>query len=508
MPDLLLRHVRVVPLDGADSDAPARPVEPTDVLLLDGSVAEVGRGIAARDGIPEVDGAGRWALPGLWDHHVHVAQWGLTRSRIDTSAATGVEHALQIVRDAMDREPLPRSGVVVGYGHRTATWAEQPSVAALDALTTAVPVVLISGDAHHGWLNSPALRLLDAPATTAVVEEWDWFGVYDRLAELPGAREVAEDGVAVALREAQTRGVVGVTDLEFGRPWEQWRQRKLDGMPLVRARVGVYPEGLDDLVATGLRTGDLVTGTRGLVRLGPLKVISDGSLNTRTAWCCEPFHHAEGMADPHGAPNIDAAGLADLVGRAHAAGLECAVHAIGDAAVRQALEVFASTGAVGGIEHAQLVAESDLELWSRLPVRASVQPAHLLDDVVAMERLWPDRTGRTFPLRSLLDRGIEVALGSDAPVSPLDPWLAMAAAVHRGPVDGESWHAEQAVTVREALACSVDGQRLRPGARGDVILLDDDPLGAADRPTGEQAAALLRTVISATVVDGELVHGA
>lgn len=504
MPDLLLRDVRIVPLD----PAPQVAAEPTDVLILDGRVAQVGRQIERRDGIPELDGAGRWALPGLWDHHVHATQWGLSRSRLDTSAATDVATAQAIVRRALADHPVPATGVLVAYGHRTATWPAQPTVADLDEVSTRVPIVLISGDAHHGWLNTPALRLLEAPATTGVIEEWDWFPVYDRLTLLPGAREVAEVGVARALREAQAKGVVGITDLEFGRPWEQWQQREVDRMPLVRARVGVYPDGLDDVLAAGVRTGDVVSGTRGLVTMGPFKIISDGSLSTRTAWCCEPYADGGQLPLPHGAANLDAAELARLVGLAHAGGLRAAVHAIGDAAVRQALEVFASTGAVGSIEHAQLVALEDLDLWGRLPVSASVQPAHLLDDRPATERCWPDRAGRTFVLRAFLDRGIEVVLGSDAPVSPLDPWLAMAAAVHRGPVDGESWHPEQAISVREALASSVDGQRLAPGGRGDVVLVDRDPLAGEMLPTREQARGLLSTTVSATVVDAEVVHGA
>jgi hypothetical protein len=256
-----------------------------------------------------------------------------------------------------------------------------------------------------------------------------------------------------------------------------------------------------------VRTGDLVGRTDGLVRMGPLKIISDGSLNTRTAWCCEPYADAASLQHPRGAPNLDGAELRDLLAAGHAAGLEVALHAIGDAAVGQALRAFAETGAVGGVEHAQLVAPADLQRWAALPVRASVQPAHLLDDRDVTEQCWPDRTDRTFTLRSFLDHGIEVVLGSDAPVARLDPWLAMAAAVHRGPLDGESWHPEQALTPREALAASVDGRRVHVGDPADVVLLDADPLGRPGMTSAEQAALLTGLQVSATVLDGEVVHG-
>ena len=513
MTDLLVRDVHVVPVggihDGTGGGSAGGPgtSEPVDLLITDGSITRVGAALEVSDRIPTLEGEGRYAVPGLWDHHVHMRQWGLMQARLDTSGVTSVAETLARVRDRLAQGELPPTGVLQGWGHRSATWAEQPTRAALDEVTTEVPVVLISGDGHHGWLNSRAQQLLGSPDSSGVIAEGPWFATYDRLSQLPGAWEEGEAGVAEALRQAHEKGVVGITDLEFGRPWEQWRSRTEEGMPLVRARVGVYPEGLEDVIAAGVRSGDVVSGTRGLVTMGPLKIISDGSLNTRTAWCCEPYADAHLLEHPHGAPNLTSEELRSFMARAHQHGLYLAVHAIGDAAVRQALAAFEETGATGGIEHAQLIATADLDLWGRLDVRASVQPAHLLDDRDVTEQCWPDRTGRTFTLRSFLDHGIELALGSDAPVSPLDPWLAMAAAVHRGPVDGESWHPEQAISVAEALAGSVDGQRLAVGGRGDLALLDADPYAADDASSAAQAAHLLATSVSATVLDGRVVHG-
>ena len=136
---------------------------------------------------------------------------------------------------------------------------------------------------------------------------------------------------------------------------------------------------------------------------------------------------------------------------------------------------------------------------SRLGLTASVQPAHLLDDYQTTDRVWADRTDRCFTLRSLLDHGVEVALGSDAPVAPLDPWLAIATAVHRGLPGAEPWHPEQAITTAEAIAASVDGRRIAVGQPGDVALLDFDPLGCD--------AARLRAMRAAlTCVAGQVVH--
>jgi predicted amidohydrolase YtcJ len=141
-----------------------------------------------------------------------------------------------------------------------------------------------------------------------------------------------------------------------------------------------------------------------------------------------------------------------------------------------------------------------------LGIRASVQPAHLLDDRDLTEKLWGERSARCFAFRWMLEDGVTLVLGSDAPVSPLDPWLAMAAAVHRSADERDAWHPEQSLTAQEALAASVDGQpTVRPGSRGDLVLLDADPLAEGDdSATGEALRAMPPAAL--TVVAGDVVH--
>ena len=172
----------------------------------------------------------------------------------------------------------------------------------------------------------------------------------------------------------------------------------------------------------------------------------------------------------------------------------------------EALASYAATGARGSIEHAQMVGRDDVKRMAELGIRASIQPAHLLDDRDLTEKIWGDRSERCFAFRWMLDDGVELAMGSDAPVSTLDPWLAIAAAVHRSADERAPWHPEQSLTPREALAASVDGQPMvQPGSRGDLVLLDRDPL----EESGDSAATgeLLRTMpVAATFVDGAAVH--
>lgn len=493
MTSFLLRRARLVDLDGTGSGA-----EPVDVRVTDGVVAAVGPSLQD-EGLPQIEADGRWLSPGLWDQHVHLGQWSLTSARLDLAPVRSATQAVALVRERLAEWPdLP----VIGWGHRPSDWPEQPVVSMLDALETDQPVILIAGDGHHAWLNSRALMALHLPLREGVVAEAEWFRAYGRLASVVGDDGTGPDAYRRAMEQAAQLGVVGLTDFEFSGGHEEWADRWAAGADLLRIRMAAYADGLDAVIAAGLRTGDPLPGCDGLARMGPLKIISDGSLNTATAWCCEPYAGPSPYGFPHGQPNQSPEELRDLLRRGTAHGLEVAVHAIGDRAVGEALDAFSETGAHGSIEHAQLVRRDDVRRMAELGVTASVQPAHLLDDRDVTERLWPGRAGRSFALRWMLDDGVRLALGSDAPVSPLDPWLAMAAAVHRSADDREAWHPEQAITPREALAASTDGWgTVAVGHPADLVLLDVDPLAPEEDPSA--AADRLRSMtVAGTWVAG------
>jgi predicted amidohydrolase YtcJ len=500
VPSFLLRGARLVPVrshDPAPTSVPPTGV-PLDVLVIDGRVVEVGAGLARPRGVAEHQADGRWLMPGLWDQHVHLGQWTMVSQRLDLTGTTSVEEVLDRVTARLAEAP---DGPVIGWGHRSASWSRQPTVRELDAISGGRPVVLISGDGHHAWINTVGLRSLRLPQREDVVAEAEWFQAYPRLEDVAGSDGTAPAAYLTTLREAAAKGVVGLVDLEFDQSLNAWPEREAAGAELLRVKVGAYVDTVAEFVAAGMRTGDPLPGCGPLVTMGPLKIISDGSLNTRTAWCCSPYADGGGR----GAPNLSGESLRSLLTHAKDHGLEVAVHAIGDAAVREALMAYEQTGAVGTIEHAQLMNREDSRTMARLGVRASVQPAHLLDDRDLTESFWPDRTDRCFALRWLHDDGVDVVFGSDAPVSPLDPWDAMAAAVHRSADERAPWHPEQALSVHEALAASTNGLgTVALGHPADLALLDDDPLPQGR--SAEQAEALRRVRVSATWVGGRLAH--
>jgi hypothetical protein len=193
--------------------------------------------------------------------------------------------------------------------------------------------------------------------------------------------------------------------------------------------------------------------------------------------------------------------------RARAAGLACAVHAIGDGANELALDAFAQTGARGSVEHAQLLNLADMPRFASLGVVASVQPEHVMDDRDVADRVWPDRIDRAYPFRSLHDAGARLAFGSDAPVAGLDPWAAIASAVTRTRDGREPWHPEQALDARTALAASTDGQGIVPrvGAPADFVVLDADPVALLERGDGDAVRAM---PVAGTLLGGRWTHRA
>jgi predicted amidohydrolase YtcJ len=463
----------------------ARPLsggELIDLLLDDGEITSILPAGSQPVGLDEIDLEGRFIMPGLWDEHVHFTQWAQHRRRVDVSEAASAAEAVTLVRahlakDAVDAEDPPAAAVVVGVGFRDALWPDAPTAALLDAIAPHRPIVLISADVHCVWLNTAAREMFVAPSSPdssadasaeGVLREDAAFAV---TAQLDGASDAELDRwVAEAATHAAARGVVGIVDLEMRWNRDDWLRRVNAGFAALRVEFGVYPQHLDRAIELGLRSGQSVAGA---VRVGPLKVISDGSLNTRTAYCCDPYPDTPDEA--YGRLNVPPSDLHPLLARGSAAGFELAVHAIGDAANRLALDAFAQLGHGGRIEHAQLVHDSDFARFAALGVTASVQPEHAMDDRDVAEQLWHGRTNRAFALRTLLDSGARILLGSDAPVAPLDPWVAISAATTRTRDDREPFHPEQAITVVEALAASTR-TRIAVGQPADLVALSHNPL--------------------------------
>jgi predicted amidohydrolase YtcJ len=459
---------------------------------------------------------GRCVVPGFVDAHVHFPTWALAQRQVRLEGCASLAEALERVRTALGQ--ATPGGWLMGYGWRSGEWAEgrEPSRTDLDPFTGDVPVALWSKDDHSLWLNSAGLaRAAGDLAVPGGVVETDAHGEPTGLLREESAwrfRErhihVSQDEYVEAVRAgialAHARGVTGVHDKDG---WlgavPIWQRLHAAGALTLRVWQSLPCELLPELEALGLRSG---IGDD-FFRLGYLKAFMDGALGSGTAW----------MLDGSGVTITSGAELEEIVRRAARAGWPVAVHAIGDAANREALGAFERSreewrprGLRPRIEHAQVVNLEDLPRFAHLGVACSVQFTHAPSDRELAERAWADVLDGAYAFRSLLDSGALLANGSDAPIEELDPLLGIRAAVLRT-LDGRpGWRTEQALTVEQALAATTVGPawlsgderrrgRLLPGFLADLVVLDRDPVAC---PPDELPDA---TVV-ATMVGGRWVH--
>jgi predicted amidohydrolase YtcJ len=470
-----------------------------NVEVIDGTIRRIGSIDASMAAVETIDLGGRWLIPGLWDNHVHFSQWAQTARRLDVSTAMSAAKAAILVAERAAAVPVGE--VLIGFGFRDGLWPDAPSRELLDAAAGPIPVVLVSGDLHSCWMNSMALtRYGFADHPTGLLVEDDSFAV---LRALDTVADLVMDGwVDEAAQMAASRGVVGIVDLEMTWSLDPWVRRIAAGTDVLRVEFGIYTEHLDRAVGLGLRSGAVIDGTDGLLTVGPYKVISDGSLNTRTAYCFEEYPGLEGRDASHGLPIFSKDQLLSRMRMATQAGIRPAVHAIGDHANAIALDAFEELGCTGSIEHAQLLAAADIARFAKLGVVASVQPEHAMDDRDVADHYWDGRTERAFMFASLLNAGVVLSLGSDAPVAPLDPWVTMAAAVGRTRNGREPWHAEQAISRQSALAASARGRHVvAVGEVADLAICGIDPFAAS-------VADLRRMPVAATLLGGRFTHNA
>ena len=478
---------------------------------------KIGGGVDVREGdrslvsSERVDLDGRCVVPGFTDAHVHFLEWSLSLGRLDLSATRSHADVLA----AAARATPGADGWLIGAGWRSERWPggdPVPHRDALDAVCGDRPVLLWAHDHHTAWLSSAALARLpvgSAPvverdtsgAPTGVLREtaaWEAAGAIPP----PGEREI-DAALQRGLSAAHARGVTGIHDFQREHGLAAWQRMNAVRMLTLRVWASLPAERLDEIVALGLRSG---LGDDWL-RIGPVKAFADGTLGSRTAWMLAPFADA-GL----GESLLGAAELESLAGRCADAGLDLAVHAIGDAANRAVLDALAATrgrweprGLRPRIEHAQILDPADLVRFAGLGVTASMQPSHAPSDRTLAEAVWGPRCAGAYALGSLAASGAALCFGSDAPIEPLAPLAGVQAAVTR------DWPVAEALTIPLALDGFWSGAayarhaerrlgRLLPGYAADLTVLERDPVTCPPDEIADIA-------VVATMTGGRWVHG-
>ncbi|HEU4763159.1 MAG TPA: amidohydrolase [Gemmatimonadales bacterium] len=479
-----------------------------------GSAAQLARQVPR--GTPTYDLPGALVTPGLVDGHTHFGMWAESRRQVSLVGVATRAEAVRLVGAA-----IPVAGWVIGHGWDANQWADPPDRRVLDRVQ-AGPTFLESLDVHAAWVNSAALAAAGVTRDTP-----DPFGgrivrdaageptglLLERAVELvrPHLPVAGTDQVRAAVREAVAEagrlGLTAIHNVEGVGSWRAFVELAAAGeLPL---RVLFHPpvEALPQLVAEGWRSGQ----EAGAITLGGVKLFLDGSLGSRTAWMLEPF---EGTRD-RGMPITDGQLARQAVTMAAEAGIASTVHAIGDAAVRRALDLLEPLPRVRvphRIEHFQCVDPADLGRAGRAGIPVSMQPAHLLTDIPLVDRHWGARGDRAYHFRSILEAGNTIVFGSDVPVASPDPREGIFAALDRTSADGSvtGWRAAERIGFDDAVrayartpalaAGAVRRGALAPGMAADLVAWDVDPAAEAGSGAAFRGARVRLTVVNGAVV--------
>ena len=510
-----------------------------DRIVAVGSRVEVGSMIGSSTRVVEL--GGRMLLPGFQDAHVHPILGGLDRLACDLSdvAADPSAYHDTIRAYAASIEP---GGWVVGSGWTMAAFpGGNPGRGLLDVASPDRPAYLASRDGHSAWVNSRALALAGVTAGTEDPPlgrvERDAFGeptgtlhehAMDLIAERipdPGPERLVE-----ALRIGQAYlHELGIT---------AWQDATVDAdrlaaylaaeaRGLLTGRVSASlewdekrgPEQVDELIERG-RT--VPSGSR--IRATTIKIFQDGIIENRTAGLLEPYLDASGApGSERGQARLDPATFAAAVTRLEREGYQVHVHAIGDRAVRDALDAFQAGREANGpldsrhhVAHIQLIDPADIPRFSALDVTANAQPYWAVEDGAIRDLTRPflgdERTGRMYPFASLLRAGARLAMGSDWNVTTADPLLLLEVAVRRIDPDDRAaapFVASEAIGLEEGLRAFTAGSAfldrlddrtaaVEIGRLADLVLLDRDILAPGAGPPGD--ARVLMTLVGGVPV--------
>lgn len=538
--DLVLRNANIVTMNRNAPEAEALAVS-GDRILAVGSDDEVGGYVGTDTEV--VDLEGKTVVPGMIDSHVHFVGLGNRLLQLD---ARNVSDKDEIIERVAEHVAAAAPGEWIqgrGWDQNRWTVKEFPTKEELDGVSPENPVFLRRVDGHAAWVNSLALEIAGIsretpdppggeiiryasgePAGTLVDNAFRL--VSEHIP--PISREQKRRAIGLAIQECLASGLTGVheaggyrEDIELYE--EMMREDAFDlriyeflRWPTDEQKLPHTYEELDYYLAQGPQVG--LHGNRLTIR--GIKMSIDGALGSRGAALLEPY---EDDPDNRGLLRLTEDEVYATIVRGLEAGFQVTTHAIGDRANRlvldtmeRALEATGAEDARLRIEHAQILHPDDVPRFAELGVIPSMQPTHCTTDMNwAATRLGEERTEYAYAWRSLLDSGVPIAGGSDAPVEPVQPLPGIYAAVARRDLETgwpgeEGWHPEQKVTREEALrmftidaAYSVFEEDLKgslePGKLADIVVLSKDIMTIP-------AEEILTTEVLMTFLGGELVY--
>ncbi len=475
------------------------------------------------DAYDRIDLIGRFVCPGFVDAHTHFYNMAIFLGRVNLSGVDSIKKCLNKIKK--HAAGMPKNAWVVGNGYSPDAFAgrAEPDRFMLDKVTGDRPAFMFAKDMHSAWVNSRALELAGINANTTNPDGGEIVRLDDGtpaglLREIPGYEPVwaripapsksEQDRLYKrALELAYKKGVTGVHSFDGPEAFSYYAD--LAEKNKLGLRINYYP---NESLLSRLEVTKTVYGTgNDFFRIAGIKIFSDGALGSQTGLC---FHKYIGSRSNCGIEVASSTVMRKLANRAAKLGLPCAIHAIGDKAVANVLDAFEAArppkgGARHRIEHLQLCRKKDLLRLKRLDVVASMQPSHCPSDIDMVRKYWGKRGANAYLFKSVLDKKIDLAFGSDVPIEPLDPIAGIAAAVRRArPGSRDVFYPEERLTAVQALhaftagAAIASGQQhcrgyLLPEYPADFVVLSQDITKIA--PSRIQDTKVLATVLDGTI---------
>ena len=496
-------------------------------ILAVGDSAAIARYVGSKTQV--LDAEGGLIMPGFADGHTHFISGGFQLASVDLRDAATPQEFVRRLKEYAARLK-PGEWITGGdWDHTLWRGTPLPRHDWIDSVTPNNPVFVNRLDGHMGLANSAAMRAAGVTRGTAApvggeiprTASGDPIGIFkDQAMGLIGrvvpdpSPEQRDSALARALAHAASLGVTATSHVSAS--WADLASyRRLARANRLTMRAILYFP-IEDWRAVAESIGRGGSGDD-WVRLGGVKGFMDGSAGSRTAFFFEPFSDSAGYRGLMLQPESD---MRAWIGGADSAGLQLAVHAIGDRANAILLAIYDSVARAHGardrrfrIEHAQHLRTGDVARFGAQRVVASMQPYHAIDDGRwLMVRIGPQRILTTYAFRSLLDSDAPLAFGSDWTVAPLDPMLGVYAAVTRRTLDGQNpggWVPDQKISVGEALRAYTYGNAwatfkerewgtVAAGRFADVVVLDHDPFAVPPESLGTIKPRY-------TIVDGRVV---